>query len=387
MKRVLFFFPESPAGKDAGNKTRALSLLKYFKEKKFVVDFVSLDGWVAEWNDEYIETLKNTGLVDKVFILKFKPNKRDYKYWHYLFHYKIPTKSYNKKISKHPDNIVTYYMKECFSKLIQNTHYDYILINYIYWADLINDNPLVKKSKTIIDTHDFITPHHLEDPEFNVGVYVGEEIRRLNLFDEVWAISFDEYYLFDQLCRPGKVRLVPMMIGLPQISPNCEKMFDVMYVASDNPSNQESIKWFFERVYPSLPQSIRIVTIGKINRYFSDYPNVVKVSFAEDLAYYYNRTRTVMCPMLHGTGVKVKVVEALSFGLPVICTTRGIDGLPNKIDNGCLVSDDPAKFAENIVLTLENSALYERSSKAASRLFYDAFAPDRLEAILNDVFE
>lgn len=385
MKRILFFFPESPAAGDAGNKARALSLLRYFKEREITVDFVSLTGWVTTWDDKQIEHLKDTGLVDNIYILSFNPNKN--RYWHYFFNYKIPTWFYNRKKNNHPDSIVTYYMRECFSKILQQTHYDYILINYIYWADLIKENAYLSRSKTVIDTHDFITPHHLDEPEFEVGPYIGEEIRRLNYFDEVWAISVDEFYLFSQLCKPQKVKLVPMMLPVPQIAHDIQKQFDILYVASDNPSNQESVTWFFSEVYPQLPQAISIIVIGRITNYFSDFPNVTKVLFAEDLSHYYNRAKVVICPMLQGTGVKIKVVEALAYGLPVVCTTRGIDGLPNKIRNGCMVADNAVLFAANIVRILEDDELYSNLSNAGHDLFIHSFSREKVKQILDESFD
>lgn len=386
MKTILFFFPENPLGRDAGSKTRVLSLLDYFNKKGYTVDFIGLEGWVGNWDTTTISSLKESGLVRNVFILRFKPGKDPY--WHYFFHYKIPSYFYNKKINKYPDNLVTYYMRESFDNILQAEKYDYVIINYIYWADLINDNPLAQRSKTIIDTHDFITPHHRTDLHYNPGIYVGEEIRRLNLFDEIWAISVDEHYLFSQLCQPLKVKLVPIIVETPKDTEEAPpRDFDVIYVASDNASNQESAEWFFKEVYKKLPTGIRMLIIGRITMYISDYPNVTKIPFAEDLSYYYNKSKVVICPMLNGTGVKVKVVEALSYGLPIVCTTRGIDGLPNKNNNGCLVTDDADDFAGAITSLLHNTGLYKRLSEEGKSLFNNSFSQKMLYETLDKTFK
>src|SRR3546814_16145067 len=67
---------------------------------------------------------------------------------------------------------------------------------------------------------------------------------------------------------------------------------------------------------------IRLGVIGKISGHIGTYRNVTKISFAEDLGEFYRQSAIAMCPMLGGTGVKVKVVEALSYGLPVECTRQ-----------------------------------------------------------------
>lgn len=91
--------------------------------------------------------------------------------------------------------------------------------------------------------------------------------------------------------------------------------------------------------------------------------------------------------MLTGTGVKVKVVEALAHGLPVVSTLRGIDGLPNKSLNGCLVSDDPAEFAQNIITLLSNKEEYNTQSTFAKELFNNSFSKAVLYKELDSAFK
>ena len=91
--------------------------------------------------------------------------------------------------------------------------------------------------------------------------------------------------------------------------------------------------------------------------------------------------------MLSGTGLKIKVVEALSFNLPVVCNTRGVDGLINKVDNGCLVTDNATKFASYTTQLLNDSSFYE-TNKQKANLFYEEFLSEKavystLDQILN----
>jgi glycosyltransferase involved in cell wall biosynthesis len=114
-----------------------------------------------------------------------------------------------------------------------------------------------------------------------------------------------------------------------------------------------------------LPKGIRICVIGKICDYFPSLPGVEKHLFVHDLSEYYYKARVAICPMLNGTGVKVKTVEALSYGLPVVCNLRGLDGLPAKENNGCLRGDTPEEFAAHIENLLTDEQLYTRTSEMA----------------------
>ncbi|WP_083505283.1 glycosyltransferase [Pedobacter ginsenosidimutans] len=368
MRRVLFFMPDNPLKKNAGNRTRALSMLSYFKSRNFEIDFVS-EYFTGKWNETDIKAFEQAGLASNTYVIKKKPSKKNIFY--YLLFYKLPNFFYQNKawfFPLHFPELVTLRFKRAFKKILKNNDYDYIFINYASWATLVEDNHFTKKSTKVIDTHDFITAQLQK--KVNIGQSFKEEIRRISLFDIALAISVEEQYIFSQFCK-NKVVLAPMMLDKPQnLRDINEKSFDLIYVASDNVHNQKAAHWFFNEVYPLLPNNIQICVIGQINEHLSiKAPNVVSVNFAEDLSIYYQNAKVALCPMLTGTGTKIKVVEALSYGLPVVCNTRGIDGLINKTNNGCLVSDDPIEFGNNIILLLTDESEYKKQAENALDAF------------------
>lgn len=390
MKRVLYFFPDNIGQQTAGNKTRAIQLLKYFKEKGYQVDFASLLHEKVDIGTEQqtINFLKDNNLVDKVHLLPRKPNKGNpllyffkHKLWdliYYLFAYpfqsNIPT-------------FMTIKLKRAFEDVLRENTYDDIIISYVYYAGLIADKPLLKGAKTFIDTHDFITAQFKNKRGFNLGATFKDEISRLDSFDEIWAISHEEQYVFGQFCK-ARVRLVPLTIVVDEVAPEplANKQYDLIYVASDNIHNKRAAEWFFEEVYQLLPKGLNICVVGLINKSIPEKYKLERIAYAETLDEYYQDAKVALCPMFTGTGVKVKVVEALAHGLPVVSTLRGIDGLPNKRLNGCLVSDDAAEFANNIIALLTDAELYAFQSKLATELFNSSFSKTVLYKELDHAF-
>lgn len=386
MRRVLFFMPDNPLKKNAGNRTRALSMLSYFKSRNFEIDFVS-EYFTGKWNETDIKAFEQAGLANNTYVIKKKPSKKNILY--YLLFYKLPNFFYQNKAWFFPlqfPELVTLRFKRAFKKILKNNDYEYIFINYTSWATLVEDNHFTKKSIKVIDTHDFITAQLQK--KVNIGQSFKEEIRRISLFDIALAISVEEQYIFSQFCK-NKVVLAPMMLDKPQnLQDINEKSFDLIYVASDNIHNQKAAKWFFKNVYPLLPTSVRICIIGQINEHLSiKAPNIVSVNFAEDLSIYYQNAKVALCPMLTGTGTKIKVVEALSYGLPIVCNTRGIDGLINKTNNGCLVSDDPVEFGNNIMKLLTDESEYKKQAENALDAFSINYEKERCYKNLDTVFE
>lgn len=379
--------PDNPLKKNSGNKIRALSFLQYFKSRGFNVHFVSEYFW-GEWTDDDISQFENSNLTGTTSVLYRKPFKRNFFY--YLFCYVLPNFFYQKKLSITPTpfpELVTYRLKKAFNSILRKNEFDYIFINYASWSTLIEDNELIKNAKTILDTHDFLTAQNQH--KFKIGPSFQEEIRRLSLFDLVLAISIEEQYIFSQFCK-SEVKLAPMMIERPKENPNLisEKKFDVIYIASKNPHNIQAANWFMASVYPLLAKSIKFCVIGQITEFIKgDYPNITKIPFAENLDGYYQQSKIAICPMLSGTGTKIKVIEALSYKMPVVCNTRGIDGLSNKINNGCLVSDNPQEFSNHITSLLQEPALYQEQSQFAKQSYEASYEKESSYENLDQLFK
>jgi len=273
------------------------------------------------------------------------------------------------------DTLIDYnnfYRRQQFNTILKKAQYDYIIISYAYWANLIRDNNVARRSKLIIDTHDWLTAQDQNRKRFKIGKGFEDEISRLNNFDEIWTISSDEQYVFEQFCKKP-VRLVP--IGFESKVREIKKEnrndlhFDIIYIAGDNMHNIQACKWFFENVYELLPKEYAICVIGKVNKMVPHLANVTKIPFAAELDEYYLRSKIAICPMISGTGVKIKVVEALSYGLPVVCNRRGVDGLVNKTQNGCIIADTSDKFASAISRLVKEKDFYEKIANEGKLYF------------------
>jgi len=361
----------------AGNRTRVISMLKYLKSRDIEIDYFGVKDWVP-WTGDNAEKIMATGLVDRVIVgerhvPRNKPLKR-------IFCYKIPEliKSKIYGVDSYAlNNAGTFYLYKQFNMVLKENKYDIVLINYAIWSNLIRNKKYTKQARTIIDTHDFVTIHMFNKNKKLLRRALKEEVKRLNYADEVWAVSVDEYYIFSQFLDHS-VQLAPIIpLNHSDKSDNKQdKVYDLVYVASDNPYNRLSVKWFMDEVYPLLPQSITVCIVGKITQYVENKANIKKIDFAQNLDEIYQQSKIVICPMLGGTGTKVKVLEAMANKLPVVCTIRGIDGLPNKINNGCLVASTPAEFADGIFELLNNKELYDKYSHDGYELYNNYFTTD-----------
>lgn len=341
-------------------------LLEAFRRNGISVDYVhSNDIWGNKMEGNEREALLRSGMVRSVHSVSKKPeNIFDLGQW---LPYGIRRIGRALTFRRSLPDFATTYSRYLFNKILQDRSYDYIVISYAYWVNLVRKNPYIKDAKLIIDTHDFLTAQEQKRKKFSIGKGFAEEMERLAIFDQIWAISAEEQYLFSQFTTVP-VKLLPFCTE-DHTSNVSEKNYDVIYVASDNPHNRRAADWFFNEVYPLLSSSFSWCVIGSIHKYVPDLDNVHKLPYVEDLGDYYTRAKLAICPMLSGTGVKIKVIEALAYGLPVVCSPRGVDGLVNKTENGCVVAQSETDFAAAIERLLLMPDHYKRIGEQAASFF------------------
>lgn len=374
--KILYFYPENPLLLTQGNNSRANKLLEYFKNRKIEVDFVGEE--TKDFTIEDAKELAKNKLATRVFMLKaFKRSKNQLKY----FFFKSLPRLLKGEI-KEFDRLKPTQLNG-FNTIISENNYDFIIISYVYWHKLIGE--IDKKNATlIVDTHDFLTSQYQHKRKFKLGNYFETEVNILNKFDEIFVISIDEKFTFSQFIKKP---IHVIAHGLPAKNTIKNKEIDVIYIASENEHNVAAVKWFFEKVYPQLAKNIKITVVGKITKHVNNYDNVTKISFINDLDDAYASAKIAICPMLSGTGLKIKVVEALSFGIPVVCNERGIDGLLNKTRNGCLVTNNDMEFANNITKLLENSDFYQEISNEAKVFFKETLDSNVVNKKLDEIFK
>jgi GT2 family glycosyltransferase len=119
--------------------------------------------------------------------------------------------------------------------------------------------------------------------------------------------------------------------------------------------NQEALDWFARKVLPAIlkrcPQA-RLVIVGSDTPPPHSLPdlsaNIELRGFVEDVREPLSRYAVFVCPILSGSGMRVKLLEAFSAGIPVVSTRLGAEGLTSKDGEICALADDPSEFADKV---------------------------------------
>jgi glycosyltransferase involved in cell wall biosynthesis len=131
--------------------------------------------------------------------------------------------------------------------------------------------------------------------------------------------------------------------------------------------NQSALRWFLHEVMPKVLEGdpeAKLVVIGSDPPAAHTIPTfngaVELIGFVEDVKQPLADYAVFVCPILSGSGVRVKLLEAFAAGIPTVSTRIGAEGLGDLDGEVCALADDPAEFADRIV------GLFQDQEKAAA---------------------
>jgi glycosyltransferase involved in cell wall biosynthesis len=105
----------------------------------------------------------------------------------------------------------------------------------------------------------------------------------------------------------------------------------ITVVASDNPLNVHGLRGFLAECWPAIKQACPTATlhvVGLVGQMCHvEDPSILYSGWVADLAAVYQEASVVINPAMAGTGLKIKSVEALAHGKPLVAWTNGVDGL------------------------------------------------------------
>jgi glycosyltransferase involved in cell wall biosynthesis len=152
--------------------------------------------------------------------------------------------------------------------------------------------------------------------------------------------------------------------------------------------NVDAMAWFVREVLPLIADDEPDVSLTIAGSHPPDEvlalanDRVTVTGWVQDLLPLYAASRVAVAPLRYGAGVKGKVGEAMSLGMPMVLTSIASEGM--HIDHGvhALVADNPEDFAANVIQLLRDDDLWLRLSSAGRQLIHDRFGVDATRGMI-----
>jgi len=203
------------------------------------------------------------------------------------------------------------------------------------------------------------------------------ELHALPAFDQVQVCTpANREYLLGFLPRLAPKMRAGLRAGIDtsryQFRPRGREPLTMLFLGSwRHDPNRIAVDWFMRHVMPLITAEeprAKLTIVGSdppAPHLYADYAaHMEMLGFVEDVRDPLARYSLFACPILSGSGVRVKLLEAFAAGIPVVSTRVGAEGLASKDGEFCALADDPAGFAARVVALLRDP---EKAAAMAQR--------------------
>jgi glycosyltransferase involved in cell wall biosynthesis len=209
-----------------------------------------------------------------------------------------------------------------------------------------------------------------------VRAYEREACRRSRL---VFAVSdVDRRALAELAGRPVPIRTAPISVDAASMTPRAGTPSTpaLLFLGGLHwPPNAEALVFFVQDIWPLVRRArpdATLTVVGRADRPVAERcrraPGVTLTGWVEDIEPYVRRSRALVVPMRAGSGMRVKILEAMSRGVPVVSTSLGCEGIDVRSGEHLLVADDPERFADAVLQVMADDDLAASLAIAARRL-------------------
>ena len=220
-----------------------------------------------------------------------------------------------------------------------------------------------------------------------------QEIEDLNTYDRIVTLTDTDKSILEQDGVHVPIAVSPAAVGAT-ILPYKEWKGTITFLGGyGHTPNQEGMEWFLNRVLPLIEWErfpnvcVQIVGSGWPSSYESVTRSipVTCMGFVENLESVVEGSLMIV-PILSGSGMRMKLLEAAAMSLPIVTTHVGAEGLPFVHHENCLMADSPECFAQALSELMMNASLRKTLADAANKLFVEKYSADALAEVRSAVY-
>lgn len=205
------------------------------------------------------------------------------------------------------------------------------------------------------------------------------ELAHLNDYDLLLPITKRDERHFQRLGFQGRSLVVPIGLDTQCGAPNYDTYQaypSLSFIGSlDWMPNLEGLQWFLDQVWPTLQQRYPKLKFHIAGRNMPDslrklkLRNVVIHGEVADACAFVNSHSISIVPLLSGSGMRAKILEAMSLGRTIVTTSVGIEGISAQHDKEVLIADDPQSFIDQLSKCMDHPRDLEKIGRAAFHVF------------------
>jgi sugar transferase (PEP-CTERM/EpsH1 system associated) len=378
---ISFDFPYPPSG---GSISRDYNLIKQLSKNN---DIFWINRTIRDRpKDEYIKEMEKYCKIIKIV---------EWNYGHTIIGL---IKSFFTKEPYIIHRFASQYMTDLVHQVLKNNIFDLILCDHIYLSQYLpheielhvptipnNEDNGFTYYKRLSETNGLIRPFFAK---LQWRKMLNYEVNVYQRFCVDITTSDTEKNIIMKYLKGVKIGVVKNGVDVDYFKPmkrtNMEN--NIIYTAwFKYYPNQQAVIEFVKDVFPLLKAKIpdikfyivgkeppkRVHELSKIN-------GIVVTGEVEDVRPYLANADVAVIPLKVGGGTRLKILEAMAMGIPVISTKLGAEGLDVKEDENILIADDHEDFAQKIYEIITDKQLSKRISDSAIKFVEENYTWEKI---------
>ncbi len=306
-------------------------------------------------------------------------------------------------------------MMHTVGDMVERTKYDVVVAEFGEMGMYLYRNPYLSAVRKVVSCHRCLSSafsKYAQTPGLSPALRLksATQLRKLEVFefemysamDHILTLTPEDRFTLLNYAPELPVTVITPGIDLDYLSkknhpdPNTPPIVMMCGYFADK-SNNDGALWFAHEIWPLIREThpdlqLHLVGVGvskEIEQLASRDKRIVVVGAVDDLRPYREQARIFINPMRLGSGLRIKVLEAMATALPVVSTSLGVAGIPAQNGVNCFIADTPELTAESIDWLLGDESLGQSMGRAANKMVqekYDIrFSIRELEQVLKEV--
>jgi glycosyltransferase involved in cell wall biosynthesis len=270
------------------------------------------------------------------------------------------------------------------SEKLHNCTFDIIIVEYIHNTIFLKYLD-IKNATLVLDAHDIISERTIEFKNFNYTGSIYEmseelEFKIMDVYDYIIVLCEPDFIKIASVFGKKKTLLCPHAVTKVHHHP-CDEVRNLSFIASEYAPNIDAIESFLANCWPTIVSRhhVNLRIYGNICSKISvqGIQNVSCEGFVADIREIYAATDIIINPVRFGAGLKIKNIEALSHGIPLVTTSHGARGIDSGIGKAFLVANEPEDFVNCISALIGQKKLRIALRNNSHRLVEKRFSPEK----------
>lgn len=212
------------------------------------------------------------------------------------------------------------------------------------------------------------------------------ECKIINGFDAILPMTSTDAKIFTTYAPDVRQYITPVGLS-PEVYPYHENRKEEICLfhlgTMDWLPNREAIGWFLENCWLDLKNKFPQLKLYLAGRGFPqelkiDDENIIYDDEIKNAVEYMQGKAIMIVPLLSGSGMRVKILEAFALGKAVVSTTIGAEGIECTNGENILIADSPDDFVSSVSKVIAEEALRKKIGRNSHRLFLENYSLEKI---------